>query len=94
MPLQQARTEPTGLAATQAYGVITDWNLQGAANTAIVTLSWYATKAAFTQGLQPFRKDVLTLTLAEQQAGVSQLIHVLYAIIQARPDYVAAVSVS
>lgn len=90
MPLQQALTDSHGISVPGAYGVITDWNLQGLSQVAVVTLSWYASSAAFNSGYDPFRVDKLTLSDNEQRGGESQLLGVLYSIIAARSVYSGA----
>jgi len=94
MPLQRNVTLPTGIVLQQAYGDVTDWNLQGAAHIAVVTLTWWANKAAHDAGLPPvIPQEVVNLTVQDQQSGAANLISVLYGIVLAKPDYAGTVVV-
>lgn len=94
MGLQRSLTLPTGITLPQAYGDVTDWNLQGKANIATLCVTWWANKAAHDQGFPPvIEKEDLTLTLQEQHGGAANLIGVLYGIILSRPDYAGTVVV-
>lgn len=88
MPLQRRLTLSNGVVCPQAYGDVTDWDLRGAANIGQVTVTWWNDQAAHDAGLPPVQVDpVLTLTVAEQNAGRGLLIGVLYQIILARTEY-------
>ena len=88
MPLTRNLTLPTGITLSPAYGDVTDWNLQGHANIGVITVTWWASKAAHDAGLPPVQVDPpVTLSPQEQQSGAVQLITVLYNMILARPEY-------
>lgn len=92
MPLQRSLTLANGITVPQAYGV-EDWHLEGSKNIAIITITWWATKAAHDAGLPNIQTDTLTLTVQEQTAGEASLIGVLDTIILARPEYFGASTV-
>ena len=93
MPLQKSLTLPNGITCPAAYGV-EDWNLHGSANVALVTITWWASKADHDAGRPSIQTDSLNLTLAEQQSGVARLVLVLDSIIIARPEYAGSAIVS
>jgi hypothetical protein len=94
MPLQRSLQLPTGVNLATAYGDVTDWNLQGAAHIAVITLTWWANKAAHDAGLPPvIPQEVVNLTVQEQQGGAANLIGVFYGIVLARADYAGTVVV-
>jgi hypothetical protein len=58
VPLQQSRSDPrnTGTMWPDAYGVVSHWNLQDQTGTAVVTVSWWASKADYDAGRPPSKK--------------------------------------
>lgn len=94
MPLTRNLTLANGIVLSPAYGDVTDWNLQGHANIGVITITWWASKAAHDAGLPPVQIDPLvTLSPQEQQGGAASLISVLYNIVLARPEYAGTVVV-
>ena len=94
MPLKRDLVLPTGVVVNGAYGDVVDWNLQGKANIAVITVTWWASKTAHDQGLPPVQIDVpVTLSPQEQQSGAAPLYGVLYNLILARPEYAGTVVV-
>src|SRR5947209_1863254 len=92
VPLQQSRSDPrnTGTTWPDAYGLVSHWNLQDQTGTAVVTVSWWASKADYDAGRATIEEEVQVLTPQEQQAGVVQLMGVLEALLLARDEYQTA----